>query len=166
MHARIRTLVAAMALAGAVAAMAAPALARDPAPGRYTMHPTDDGFVRLDTQTGAVSMCQKADERWSCVPMDGAKAEDRSEIARLKKENDELRSEVKRLEGMLGLGQQGEEKRPDPARPGGNGQSFRLPSEKEVDQALDYFESMLRKFQERLKRLEKNQNSPGDSKPL
>ena len=45
----------------------------------------------------------------------------------------------------------------DPPRPGGETHAFRLPSEKEVDQALNYFERMLRKFQDRLKKLEQGQ---------
>jgi hypothetical protein len=155
-----------VALAGMILA-GAPASAQDAAAGRYTMHPSDDGFVRLDTVTGAVAMCQKTNDKWQCVPMDGAVASDRSEIARLSKENEELRAEIKRLDDMLGLDRQPDGRRPDPPRPGGsNGQAFRLPSEKEVDQALDYFETMLRKFQERLKRLEQKQQPSQESKPL
>ena len=37
---------------------------------------------------------------------------------------------------------------------------FKLPTEQEVDQALDYFERMLKKFQDRLKRLERKSETP------
>ena len=45
-------------------------------------------------------------------------------------------------------------------KPAGNRPDFKLPSEKEVDQALDYFERMLKKFQDRLKRLEGKTEKP------
>jgi len=34
--------------------------------GRYAVQPSDDGFVRLDTQTGAVSHCGRRDGVWFC----------------------------------------------------------------------------------------------------
>jgi len=128
------------------------------------MHPADDGFLRLDTMTGAVSHCQKDSDKWKCQPMDGAQSSDRNEIARLEKQNSGLKGEIKRLEEMIGLKGPGDGKRADPLRPGGQKHSFRLPSEKEVDQALNYFEKMLRKFQDRLKRLEREQGT--ETKPL
>ncbi|MGI9422640.1 MAG: hypothetical protein ACR2PA_05565 [Hyphomicrobiaceae bacterium] len=111
------------------------------------MHKADDGFVRLDTQTGAMSLCRRDDDEWSCRPMASSGAAVGSDAETLRQENERLKAEVKRLEGLLGL--------EDPARPGTGKHAFRLPSEKEVDKALDYFENMLRKFQERLKKLER-----------
>lgn len=46
---------------GAAAVAAAPFVATGPAAaeaGRYVMEPTADGFVRMDTQTGEMSVCQ------------------------------------------------------------------------------------------------------------
>ena len=34
--------------------------------GRYAVQPSDDGFVRLDTQTGAVSHCSRRAGVWFC----------------------------------------------------------------------------------------------------
>jgi hypothetical protein len=34
--------------------------------GRYAVQPSDDGFVRLDTQTGAVSHCGRREGVWFC----------------------------------------------------------------------------------------------------
>ena len=138
----------------------APVIAQQKAAGRYTMHQTDDGMLRLDTQTGAVSLCSRADDTWACKPMVDKKAAN-DEIARLQKENKELRSEVNRLDKMLGMGGPKANNDADPPRPGGGSgpNSFRLPTEKEVDHALNYFERMLRKFQDRLKKLEQGQNN-------
>ena len=34
--------------------------------GRYAVQPSDDGFIRLDTQTGAVSHCGRREGVWFC----------------------------------------------------------------------------------------------------
>ncbi|MEM8975102.1 MAG: hypothetical protein AAGD43_23835 [Pseudomonadota bacterium] len=139
-------------------AISAPVVAQQTTGGRYTMHQTDDGMLRLDTQTGAVSLCSRTDDAWACKPMADKKSAN-DEIARLQKENKELRSEVNRLDKMLGMGSPKSNSEADPPRPGGSPNSFRLPTEKEVDQALNYFERMLRKFQDRLKKLEQGQSN-------
>lgn len=135
-----------------------PAAAQNTSAGRYTMHQTDDGMLRLDTQTGAVSLCNKTEETWACKPMADEKASSEA-MEQLRQENSQLRAEVNRLDKMLGLGTPRPGGNVDPPRPGNQQPSFRLPSEKEVDQALNYFERMLRKFQDRLKKLEQGQSN-------
>ena len=63
-------------------------------PGRYEMERTEDGYVRLDTQTGAMSLCQPKGNGWACeaVPDDRLVLEE--EIQRLDDENRELRDQV------------------------------------------------------------------------
>jgi small-conductance mechanosensitive channel len=141
-----------LVLAAIAAASMATATAQDNRAGRYTMHKTDDGLVRLDTETGAVSLCQKVDQDWRCQPMAGA-ASAPGELARLRRKNAELMAEIKRMEDNLGLNGNRD-------RSANNKRNFKLPSEKEVDQALNYFERMLRKFQDRLKRLEQRPEAP------
>lgn len=131
--------------------------------GRYTMHKTEDGLVRLDTRTGALALCRKRDAGWSCRSIADADTTTESDVERLRRENAELRAEVKRLDELLGLSGRSGSNRADPPPPGGKSHAFRLPSEKEVDDALDYFETMLRKFRDRLKKLESER---GDSKEL
>ena len=96
-------------LAGTVSAGAASA-AEGPQTGRYTMHKSDDGFVRLDTQTGVMSLCRKRDGGWACDAMTGTGQAGSGELARLRRENAELKAEIKRMEEHLGL-------RGDPAKP-------------------------------------------------
>lgn len=154
-----------LGLAGALIAtvLASTAWAQDSRPGRYTMHKSDDGFVRLDTETGAVALCQKSGTQWRCSRMDdGTTASTTSgtdEAGRLKRENAELKAEIKRLDELLGL----RSSRKEVAKQKPN---FRLPTEKEVDTALNYFERMLKKFQERLKRLEKNSEPAAPERQL
>ena len=82
--------------------LAAPAIADEDAPdsagGRYTFNKVPDGFLRLDLQTGEVSLCSQRTVGWACqaAPEDRAVLE--SEIARLRNENAVLKKE------MLGRG--------------------------------------------------------------
>ena len=77
-----------------------PALAEDatPAPdndeARYTFSKVADGFLRLDTKTGEVSLCSRQTVGWAClaVPEDRALLE--NEIARLRAENGALKRDL------------------------------------------------------------------------
>ena len=114
----------------------------DQAGGRYRMTPAEGGaFLRLDTQTGAMSVCQRKDGRWACEAVPDERRALESEIDRLK-------SEVKRLEELLAL--------PDPGTPDGkraqrSGPKLSLPSEEDIDRAMDYAQRMMRKFKERMR---------------
>lgn len=125
------------------------------------MHKTDDGFIRLDTLTGSVSVCRKTDDDWSCRPTPDEARKLRAEIDSLRARNDELSRRLAARGGEL-------PKPPGPYHPD-NGQSeqksFRLPSEAEVDKALDYFERLMKKFQDRLNKLERK-SSPEKGKQL
>ncbi len=78
--------------------LVAPALAEDAAPeddaGRYMFSKVAEGFVRLDTQTGEVSLCGRRTVGWACqaVPEDRAVFE--NEIARLRRENAALKKDI------------------------------------------------------------------------
>ena len=114
----------------------------DQAGGRYRMTPAEGGaFLRLDTQTGAMSVCQRKDGRWACEAVP-------DERRALETEIDRLKSEVKRLEDLLAL--------PDPGTPDGkraqrSGPKLSLPSEEDIDRAMDYAQRMMRKFKERMR---------------
>lgn len=141
---RIFPLIAAGALI--VASATLPVLAAGETPGRYVMHPADGGFVRLDTETGAVSLCARKDALWSCQAMGDSGTGGGDELDRLRVENRELKAEVKRLEDML----LAESRNLKPERGG----RLELPSEEDVDKALTYLERMFRKFRDKLKEFE------------
>jgi hypothetical protein len=114
-------------------------------PGRFTMHPADGGMLRLDTQTGVLSMCRQSGGSWSCAMMPDDRAAVTDEIERLKAENRELSSAVKRLEDMAGV----------PAEPGAKSKpTAGLPTEEELDKAMSYVQRMLKKFKDKIKELE------------
>ena len=69
-------------------------------PGRYNMQPADGGILRLDTETGAMSMCAKRGSGYSCEPVH----DDRSgqkELERLTAENRDLRGEIGRASRLF-----------------------------------------------------------------
>jgi hypothetical protein len=82
-----------IAVAG-VLLLTAPALAQDAGVGRYQITPSEEGFTRLDTQTGLLSHCGKRDGVWYCEPLAGA---DSGLIRKL----DGLAGEVARLFATL-----------------------------------------------------------------
>ena len=87
-----------------LAATCAAALADDaaPAPGRYAIRPADDGFVRLDTQTGAVTHCGQQDGVWHCDILAEDTAATDARLAALAAEVLTLRQQVEALAAKLG----------------------------------------------------------------
>lgn len=138
------------AVAAALAAglMLAPAdvWAQSPLPagsaGRFTMNPVDGGVLRLDTETGALSMCKQVSGSWSCTMLPDDRSAIDAELARLKRENEDLKGSVKRLEELAGM--------PDDGKRG----KAQLPTEEDIDKAMSYVQRMLKKFKEKLKELE------------
>jgi hypothetical protein len=121
---------------------------RERAGGRYQITPAEGGaFLRLDTDTGAMSVCQRKDGRWMCEAVPDDRRALQRDIARLESENKELQDTVKQLQEQLAL--------PDP---GGDdkharrsGPRFRIPTEEEVDRAMDSVERLMRKFRDRIR---------------
>jgi hypothetical protein len=78
--------------------LAIPAAAQPAAPdaenGRFTFHPIENGYLRLDGRTGQVSTCARERSVWQCqaVPDDRAALE--AEIARLQGDNSALKKEL------------------------------------------------------------------------
>jgi hypothetical protein len=76
----------------------APASAEDAMPdnseGRYSFSKVAEGFLRLDLQTGQISVCSQRAVGWACqaVPEDRAALE--NEIARLRSENAALKKDI------------------------------------------------------------------------
>src|ERR1700758_4681374 len=90
-----------MAIAFSCAALASAAAdsAPDTENGRYTLSQTADGFVRLDTRTGAVSTCTNSGNGWACYAVpDERKAMDDA-IGRLQAENEKLKAQLAAREG-------------------------------------------------------------------
>jgi len=136
----------------------APAAQAQPAPdsenGRYTFSAVPDGMLRLDTRTGAVSICARKDSAWACTLVPDERAALENEIARLQRENGALKKD------MLGRGL------PLPggvaSAPSGSQRELNLkvplPSDAEIDRVMSAFEKMWRRLVEMM------QKTPGSDK--
>jgi len=75
-----------------------PAVAEDVPPdnagGRYTFNRVAEGFLRLDTQTGEVSVCNQRTVGWACQAVPEDRAVLQNEIARLRGDNAALKKEL------------------------------------------------------------------------
>jgi hypothetical protein len=132
----------------------------DESNGRYTMSPVDGGFLRLDKQTGAVAMCARSAGDWACNPVqDHTAAAPSNELSKLEEENEALKDRIKALEESLEAGKPlpPPSSGPHEGPPGGKVQ---LPTDEEVDQALDYMERIYKKFRDRIKDLDKPASPP------
>ena len=124
----------------------APVAHAQPAPdsenGRYTFSAVPDGMLRLDTRTGAVSLCARKDGSWACSAVPDERAALESEIARLQRENGALKKDM--LARGLPL-------------PGGVASvptdkqrelqlKVPLPSDAEIDRVMSAFEKMWRRL--------------------
>src|SRR5262249_51764879 len=113
------------------------------------MTPVEGGFLRMDTHTGAVSMCQRISGKWGCEAVADDRRALQTELDRLGAGNRELSDTVKRLEEMLALPDaDGKDRRAE------KGSKFQLPSEEDVDRALGYMQRLMRKFKEKLRELD------------
>jgi len=133
---------------GAIAALAlltVPAVAEEPQPGRFQMTEVENGMLRLDTQTGAVSFCSLADDQWDCKMADDDRAALAASVEELERENvrlsesiDRLRDETKKLRARISELQatQGNEDSP----------TLSLPSDAEMDRVIGFMERLMRRF--------------------
>jgi hypothetical protein len=154
---RLRPAVAAIVLTGlgllGSMAWTGPAGAAGDRPGRFTMSPAEGGgFVRLDTETGRMALCQRREGEWSCRDMAEPGRGLEQENERLRAENKRLQAEIREMEGIL-LGDKRGDASPD--RSGrGPGAELKLPSEQDIENVFNYAQRMLRKFREKWKELE------------
>lgn len=154
---------------GALLVLAAPASAADSNAGRYTMSPTDGGVIRLDKENGTMSFCTGKEGSWSCKDMNEDESELKLRVEQLEAENRSLRARAHRPPAAPGPAH------PPGAAPPAPGDTvppvppgeLPVPTERDVDKLFDYVEGMVRKFKERIDRLEKEaQKDPNADIPL
>ena len=109
---------------GLLALMVAPAAAEDQS-GRYMLKDVKDGFIRLDTKTGAVSHCELRGTQWICESVADDRQVLQQEIAKLENENAQLKKRMGELESKPGI---------------------ELPSDADLDRVMGFFERMMKRL--------------------
>lgn len=131
------------------------AWADEPAPpgsdeGRYTFSKVADGFVRLDTQTGEVSLCGQRAVGWACaaVPEDRAVLE--SEIVRLRHDNAALKRDLlsRGLPLPAGIA-------PEPPLAGSGDGAPQLGGNPDLDRMMAFVDKMWRRLVDAIARAQK-----------
>lgn len=113
-------------LAALAVTLSGHALSEEPIANRYVMEKTENGFVRLDTVTGEMSICsQRAGQLVCKLAADERRAFEQT--------LSELSGRVSALEQRLGSA--------PPRKPGND-----FPDNAELDRALDAMEKMMRGF--------------------
>jgi hypothetical protein len=67
-------------------------------PGRYTMTTVGDSIWRLDTATGAMSVCGRKLDHWACESVTDDALALKAEVDRLDRENRELKDKLAKAE--------------------------------------------------------------------
>ena len=127
-------------------AAGAPATASAQDIQRFQMQRTDNGFMVMDTQTGAASFCRERSGEFVCNETREDQAASQSEIDNLRKKVTELEARIEALEG-------------------GSASAGNLPSETEFEQTLNFMERFFRRFVDIVKGLETEDNQPAPVPP-
>jgi len=122
----------AILLVAALCLLPLAAVADDLPVGRYQISPALDGYVRLDTMTGAMLYCRTFDPTLRCEDI-GA---DTAEKAATESEMDDLRNRIGTLERQVAILERDQ---------------IRLPTEKELDRTLNAMEAWMRRFMDMTK---------------
>ncbi len=117
---------------------AVPVIAQETTPGRFTMTPSGEDMLRLDTKTGAVSRCAREAGNWVCKGVADDQSALQNEIDRLSVENERLRAELARA-GLEAA--PGESPQPDASR------SW-LPDDVQVEEFMSFFKKIMRRFKQ------------------
>jgi hypothetical protein len=120
--------------------------------GRFSFHKVDDGFLRLDTRSGQVSLCNHKSLGWACETIPDERMALENEIARLQTGNAVLKKEL--LARGLSLP---EAVRPDPPfAKNGDNLELKLPSQADVDRVMTFVERVWRRMLEAMGNLQKD----------
>lgn len=138
--------------------------------GRYTISPVADGVIRLDTRTGAVSICNNTGAGWACYAVPDERAALDAEIGRLQAENERSRTELDKLKAELGSREASVDGKIEEALPksdslkkaepkAGEGErkiEIPLPSDQDMDRLMSFLERAWRRLIDMANRVQKD----------
>lgn len=111
--------------------------------GRYQLEKTENGYVRLDTRTGALSICRLESEQLICKMATEDREAYEDDITDLGERVKALEDRVANLEPQLG-------------RPQG------FPSEDEFERSMSYMERFMRRFMDIAKSFDRQTEKPAE----
>jgi hypothetical protein len=149
---------AGLAIAGSALAQPMP----DTENGRYSLQPSGDGVIRLDTRTGAISNCTNSPSGWACyMAPDERKAMD-EEIGRLQAENEGLKAQLaSAMAGNTGeaMPKSDEQDAPKAAQGAGRGErkiEIPLPSDEDMDRVMSFLQRAWQRLVDMANRMQKD----------
>jgi hypothetical protein len=110
---------------------------------RYRLEKSGDGFVRMDTRTGAMSTCQEKEGQLVCRMASDERAAFQDEIDRLQGQVKGLDERVAKLENSLSQRLESS-----------------LPSEEDFNRTMSYMERFLRSFMDIVKDMNGQEPAP------
>ena len=127
--------------------------------GRYTLSKTADGFIRLDTRSGAVSTCSNNGNGWACYAVpDERKAMD-DEIGRLQAENERLKAQLASRDSSSVKPDEALPKQDKSVTPKADSErkiEIPLPSDADVDRVMSFLERAWRRLVDMANRMQKD----------
>jgi hypothetical protein len=140
--------------------------------GRYTMSPVADGVIRLDTRTGAVSICNNANAGWACYAVPDERAALDAEIGRLQADNERFKTDLEKLRAELASREPTVNGKIEEALPKSDSlkkaeprtaeveRKFEipLPSDRDMDRMMSFLERAWRRLIEMANRMQKDIN--------
>ncbi|WGR94031.1 hypothetical protein MTX26_31375 [Bradyrhizobium sp. ISRA443] len=156
--------IASAALLLGSAAAAQPAAAPDTENGRYALSPAADGFLRLDTRTGAVSTCTNSSDGWACYAVPDERAAMDAEIGRLQADNEKLKAELAAREPTTSgktdeaLPKSESQKAEPKTAEGERKIEIPLPSDRDMDRVMSFLERAWRRLIEMANRVQRDAN--------
>jgi len=130
--------------------------------GRYTLAPVADGVLRLDTRTGVMSTCNNKRIGWACYAMPDERAALDAEIGRLQKDNAALQARLAQQESAAGkteeaLPKQDSLRKDAPkAAESERKPELTLPSDRDIDRAINFLERAWQRLVEMANRMQKD----------
>jgi hypothetical protein len=138
--------------------------------GRYTLSPVADGVIRLDTRTGAVSICSSSGAGWACYSVPDERVALDAEIGRLQADNEKSRGELEKLKAELAareptvtgkidepLPKTDSLKKAEPKVAEGERKiEIPLPSDRDMDRVMSFLEQAWRRLVEMANRMQKD----------
>jgi hypothetical protein len=163
-------LIAAAALASSLGGIrgAAAQSVSDTENGRYMLSPVAGGVIRLDTRTGAVSICNDGGTGWACYAVPDERAALDAEIGRLQAENEKLKGELATREPTVTgkidepLPKMDSLKKAEPKVADGERKieipkiEIPLPSDRDMNRAMSFLEQAWRRLVEMANRMQKD----------